>query len=391
MKILLCSQRDPRKPGGASTYLRRLGQELNGRGHCISMLCEGSCDEDVLIEGVPAVIHKPPSPFPFLWRFPAIGMGRRYREIIRPEEEHYDAVISHSLPYLAALGSHSVRTVYLYGGTQSYSEAVSCGGSRILGMLRRVLLYRKERRVIAEADIVVVPSDRNRRRVQSTFNVDEGNIKVSPQGVRDIEVSVTKTKRMVRNSMDTPEGAVVFMCIGEMNRNKNFGAVIKALQYTEANSVLWIVGDGEELNRLRSAAKECNVSGRCRFTGYIEEPSNHYHAADVVVVSSISDTFPHVYLEALVSGCIIIGPKHAEGTGFSAYDEVAPAGMCGFAYAPYRTMSLACRMREAGAIKDWRYWQAMARSRGLEFSWKRHASDILECLEAVVGGNRGID
>jgi glycosyltransferase involved in cell wall biosynthesis len=65
---------------------------------------------------------------------------------------------------------------------------------------------------------------------------------------------------------------------------------------------LIIVGDGEDLPRLKSFAKRKHIKN-ITFTGFVD-PSDYYREAKILVLPSFSEGFGMVLLEGMTHGCV---------------------------------------------------------------------------------------
>jgi phosphatidylinositol alpha-1,6-mannosyltransferase len=99
--------------------------------------------------------------------------------------------------------------------------------------------------------------------------------------------------------------------------------------------VYLIVGDGDDVARLRSVAETSGVSDRVVFAGHVPESElpDHFRVADVYVMPSTKEGFGIVFLEAAASGVPVIGGNRdgsldaladgAIGTLIDPYDSEA--------------------------------------------------------------------
>lgn len=65
---------------------------------------------------------------------------------------------------------------------------------------------------------------------------------------------------------------------------------------------LLIAGDGQEMEQLRTLAKELGVADRVFFAGWVSDMDGYYATVDINVISSISETFPYAVTEAARAG-----------------------------------------------------------------------------------------
>lgn len=87
-------------------------------------------------------------------------------------------------------------------------------------------------------------------------------------------------------------------------KRKNVDKVIKSCENFD-NIELTIIGDGKELNKLKSLSKKPIFKGHLPHNQVLEEMRN----SDIFILPSVNETFGMVYLEAMASGCVTVGLK----------------------------------------------------------------------------------
>ena len=72
-----------------------------------------------------------------------------------------------------------------------------------------------------------------------------------------------------------------------------------------------VVGDGDDLQRLRQLAGDLGVTPQVIFTGRIDEQekADHYRLADAYVMVGRLEGFGYVFLEAMASGLPAVGSR----------------------------------------------------------------------------------
>lgn len=99
--------------------------------------------------------------------------------------------------------------------------------------------------------------------------------------------------------------------ISRIDKNKNFELLLKAIAYYKESYPLktLIVGDGEELENVKSLVSELRINHLVEFYGYasgVEEKINIYKQGKMFVSTSKGEGFPVAMLEAMCCGCIPI-------------------------------------------------------------------------------------
>ena len=72
------------------------------------------------------------------------------------------------------------------------------------------------------------------------------------------------------------------------------------------NARLIIAGDGEQRQSVEKLARELCPEGSFHFTGWIDDMNSFYHALDVNMLSSVSETFPYAITEGARHYCATI-------------------------------------------------------------------------------------
>lgn len=111
--------------------------------------------------------------------------------------------------------------------------------------------------------------------------------------------------------------------VGMLVKRKGFDVYIKALARMDDSVEGIIVGDGPELDYLKSLSKELGISSRVRFVGYVsqEKKFQYLSNADVFVLSSVHEGFGIVLQEAMQVGLPIVATNNG-GQGDFIIDGV---------------------------------------------------------------------
>ena len=157
------------------------------------------------------------------------------------------------------------------------------------------------------------------------------NIQVIPDGV-----DLSK----FRSSERKPDPDVVkILAIGRLIPRKGFDCLIrslpKAVEMSERDFCVEIVGDGPQRNELIHIAERLGVSGKVSFAGTVpyERLAEKYQQADIFVLSSLAEGMPLVVLEAMASGLPIIS------TRVQGIDELVKRNGCLFAARDHLALS----------------------------------------------------
>jgi 1,2-diacylglycerol 3-alpha-glucosyltransferase len=124
------------------------------------------------------------------------------------------------------------------------------------------------------------------------------------------------------------EGQKVLITIGRIAAEKNLGLLLQSYRYilsrTAPGSIrLMIVGDGPELENLKQTSMAMGLQDRVVFTGLVApaDVPQYLAAADLFVMTSLSEVKPLSQLEALAAGVPLISVK-APGANDTIIDDV---------------------------------------------------------------------
>lgn len=89
--------------------------------------------------------------------------------------------------------------------------------------------------------------------------------------------------------------------IAELHKNKGVDFLIQALAQIKNkldNTLIWIIGDGEEKDNLRELIKEYKLKDHVFLLGKIDDAKKYLKAFDIFTLTSRTEAFPYVILEA---------------------------------------------------------------------------------------------
>ena len=97
------------------------------------------------------------------------------------------------------------------------------------------------------------------------------------------------------------------LAVGRLNREKNVCGLVRAFALMKhANATLLILGEGEERPAIEAEVARLGLQGRVSLPGYASEPWAAYAEASCLAVSSRSETFSLVVVEALANGLPVV-------------------------------------------------------------------------------------
>lgn len=109
----------------------------------------------------------------------------------------------------------------------------------------------------------------------------------------------------LRASIGIPPGKPVLLIVGRLSREKDHSSLLFALARLKSTGVaahLLIVGDGPDRPMLERKVAELGLSADVSFTGQVKTAEPYYAAANVAVLSSVTEGSPNALLEAMAAG-----------------------------------------------------------------------------------------
>ncbi|MCR8454643.1 MAG: glycosyltransferase family 4 protein [Crenarchaeota archaeon] len=164
-------------------------------------------------------------------------------------------------------------------------------------------------RVLASADIIVVPSEYF---IEESIFLKRYRDKIIeiPNGV-DIETfAAPYSKEEVRKILGLEERGRVVLQVSVLLERKGPHILLKAIPRVveRCENVTFVFVGGGELERYRMLARKLGVEKYVKFTGYVKEGEKllYYKAADVFVLPSVEEVMPLALLEASAAGLPIV-------------------------------------------------------------------------------------
>lgn len=99
----------------------------------------------------------------------------------------------------------------------------------------------------------------------------------------------------------------VVLAIGRLSKDKDFLTLVKAFAALDRSDTrLVIVGKGPQEDALRALINDLGISEQVYFEGYVSEPWPYYQKAKCLALSSPSEAFGNVIVEALAFGIPVV-------------------------------------------------------------------------------------
>lgn len=126
----------------------------------------------------------------------------------------------------------------------------------------------------------------------------------------NLERYSTRNKEEIRKELGIDINTFVIGCVGRLSKVKNHGFLLKVFsEYNKSNpdSLLLLVGEGEEKFNIISKGKELGINDKVQFTGSRDDVERLYSAMDLFMLTSFSESSSIVTVEAQMAGirCVV--------------------------------------------------------------------------------------
>lgn len=138
-------------------------------------------------------------------------------------------------------------------------------------------------------------------------NIIKEKILVIYSGINIDLIKQFSNENFEENNIFNKKNRIV-LCVGRLSPEKGNEYLIKAFSLikNKKNLILIFVGWGPEEERLKKLVKSLHLTHKIYFLGFVNNPYKYMKKSTVFVLSSISDAFPSVLLEAAACGLPVI-------------------------------------------------------------------------------------
>ena len=140
-------------------------------------------------------------------------------------------------------------------------------------------------------------------------NLPNRRIEVIYNGIKPLEVNPLKTLEL-RQKLNIPDKSLILGTVARLDPIKNHKMMLEAFaQVLKANpnTVLVIVGDGEERDNIIKYIQVLELEKKVIMPGYESEPQHYLALMDIFILSSLSEGTSMTLLEAMSLGkpCVV--------------------------------------------------------------------------------------
>jgi glycosyltransferase involved in cell wall biosynthesis len=217
-----------------------------------------------------------------------LAIGRFVGNLLQSEK--YDLITVQDQYYLALLGWWLAKRYKL-------ALEIQVHGIEKYSGLRKVIANF----VLPRADSVRTVSNGLRQRLVEVSHVNPEKIVVVP-------VYVKKIGNVVARSYESKD-KIILLTIARLVPVKNIFLQLQAIANLSKENLsveLWIVGDGPEKVNLENESKRLGIEKYVKFWGWQSDTEKFYNQADIFLLTSYSEGWPLVIVEAAQYGLPII-------------------------------------------------------------------------------------
>ena len=176
--------------------------------------------------------------------------------------------------------------------------------------LKNWLMYYPVERWLAHRTDIIVTINREDHERASSFRLKKGGKVWQIPGVGlDVERfhPQPELRTEEKRELGFPEHAFLVLSVGELNRNKNHQAVIRALAQLRDRAVYYgICGRGRERKKLEQLIAEEGLQGHVKLLGYRKDIEKVLQGADCFIFPSRREGFGMAAVEAMAVGVPLI-------------------------------------------------------------------------------------
>jgi glycosyltransferase involved in cell wall biosynthesis len=97
--------------------------------------------------------------------------------------------------------------------------------------------------------------------------------------------------------------------ISELHRNKGLDFLISACKSLPDGVSVYILGDGEEKEKLSGMVEELGLQKKIHMLGRVEDASKYLKVFDIFTLTSRTEALPYAVLEAGAAGCAVLASR----------------------------------------------------------------------------------
>lgn len=181
-----------------------------------------------------------------------------------------------------------------------------------LELIKENLLPSYFKKFFNNCNHIFAPTDGIEDYLMNTCDINQDKISVLPTGLREESFLVDKAAcQQIRNKYQAND-CPLFISVSRLSHEKNIPFLLHSLAYYkmiyQKPFKMLLIGDGPDRQEYEDLCKKLRIENEIIFTGKIanEEIGNYYHASDLFLFASKSETQGIVLLEAMAASTPIV-------------------------------------------------------------------------------------
>lgn len=157
------------------------------------------------------------------------------------------------------------------------------------------------------ANAFIVPTIKTYRLFKDEYHYDK-DIYIVPTGIdstRFYKENLNLDKlNSVKKTLEYKKNDFVVVFVGRMAQEKNIEFLLRMMTYTKNKNIkLMLIGDGPDKKKYEQLSESLNLNKYVKFVGRVawEDMPYYYHAADVSVTASLTETQGLTVIESMAS------------------------------------------------------------------------------------------
>lgn len=224
----------------------------------------------------------------------------RFNKLI---SEKYDCIIAcnHNAPsYFASYITGGAKIIWIRGDMRELDYTQFDENTDRYQQVKQE--HEMQTNVLKCFDSIVVISDVVQQTLTELFGITENVVKISNS------VDSEKVKLLSEEPISLPD-KMLFTSLGRLDYNKNQILLLKAvkeLKQQRDDFILYLLGDGEDREKLEQYIKDNNLEKNVKILGFIENPYPYIRNSVATVLTSLSEGFSLVLAESVMLNTPII-------------------------------------------------------------------------------------
>src|SRR3989338_2572250 len=244
------------------------------------------------------------------FRFPALRLIENFIMLFRIRLRGYSDFYVH-YSFLSALNAACIAR--FCGGRVFYWNAG-------LPWLYRRPFFREwiERAAYRAITFLVTGTEGLKQEYAKHYDIPLRKIKVMPNWIDVQKVKSQKLKIKInelKRQLCIPEKAKVLLFVHRLSKRKGAHYLLEIMnRLRDENVVLLVVGDGPERDSLELKIEKWGLANKTRFLGWTaqHEVTKYFSIADIFIMPSEEEGFPHALLEALAAKVPFVSFRRSE-------------------------------------------------------------------------------